>query len=53
MRNVRAVIHGHTTLARMQTLGNVFFIDTGGWRTGHGHFTLVELHTLKALQVPA
>lgn len=53
VRNVRAVIHGHTTLARMHTLGNVFFIDTGGWRTGHGHFTLVELHTLKAWQVPA
>jgi len=50
IRNVRAVVHGHTTVSRIQQLGNVFFIDTGGWRTGRGHFTLLNLHTLVAHQ---
>ena len=47
--NVRALIHGHTTLGRVEKLGNVFFIDTGGWRRGQGHFTLLDLHTLEPL----
>ena len=53
VRNVRAVIHGHMTIASMQKLGNVFFIDTGGWRPGRGHFTFVELHSLDVIQGPA
>lgn len=48
VRNIRAVVHGHMTIHSMQKLGNVFFIDTGGWRSGQGHFTLLNLHTLKA-----
>lgn len=48
VRNVRAVIHGHMTVSCMEKLGNVFFIDTGGWRHSQGHFTLLELHTLVA-----
>lgn len=52
VRNVRAVVHGHTTVPTMQTLGNVFFIDTGGWRGGQGHFTLLDLHTLAPLRGP-
>lgn len=52
VRNVRAVVHGHMTVPTMQTLGNVFFIDTGGWRTGQGHFTFLNLHTLQALRGP-
>ncbi|QNP47768.1 metallophosphoesterase [Diaphorobacter aerolatus] len=44
--NVRAVIHGHTTVNEVQRLGNTIFIDTGGWRRGVGHFTLLDLQTL-------
>ncbi|KKW69089.1 metallophosphoesterase [Lampropedia cohaerens] len=46
VRNVRAVIHGHMTVSRPAQLGNVFFIDTGGWRDG-GRFTLLDLRTLR------
>uniref|UniRef100_UPI00333E5C2E metallophosphoesterase n=1 Tax=Castellaniella defragrans TaxID=75697 RepID=UPI00333E5C2E len=49
VRNVRAIVHGHLTLPRMAQLGNVFYIDTGGWRDG-GQFTLLDLHTLKAVR---
>lgn len=48
IKNVRAVVHGHKTINRMAQLGNVYFIDTGGWRSG-GHFTLLNLHTLRAM----
>jgi len=46
IRNVRAVVHGHMTLPRPVQLGNVHYIDTGGWREG-GRFTLLDLHALK------
>lgn len=46
VRNVRAVIHGHVTVANTHKLGNVFFIDTGGWRPAQGRFTFFDLHTL-------
>ena len=39
VRNVRAVVHGHMTLACMETLGNAYFIDTNGGGGAHGHFT--------------
>ncbi|MDB5929654.1 MAG: metallophosphoesterase [Polaromonas sp.] len=52
IKHVRAVVHGHTTLPVMQVLGNVYFIDTGGWRPGQGHFTLLDLHSLTALLGP-
>ena len=52
VRNVRAVIHGHMTVGCMQKLGNVFFIDTGGWRIGRGHFTFLNLRTLVAVKGP-
>ncbi|MHA3903080.1 metallophosphoesterase [Castellaniella sp. WN] len=48
IRNVRAVVHGHVTLSRMAQLGNVFYIDTGGWRED-GQFTLLDLQTLKVV----
>ena len=48
VRNVLAVVHGHTTVRHMQTLGNVFFIDTGGWRP-QGHFTFLDLQTLRSV----
>lgn len=47
VRNIRAVIHGHNSVGRVQKLGNVFFIDTGGWRAGQGHFSLLELNALE------
>ena len=50
VRNVRAVIHGHTTLATPKKLGNVIYIDTGGWIPARGHFTFIDLQKLQALK---
>jgi len=47
IRNVRAVVHGHVVVKAPEVLGNVHFIDTGGWRPG-GCFTFLDLATLKA-----
>ena len=47
VRNVRAVVHGHMTLCKPAQLGNVYYIDTGGWQDA-GRFTLLDLHTLKS-----
>jgi serine/threonine protein phosphatase 1 len=52
VRNVRALIHGHVTLSVPRKLGNVLFIDTGGWMPGKGHFTFVELRSLKLIRGP-
>ena len=52
MRNVRALIHGHLTLAVAQQRGNVFYIDTGGWMGGEGHFTFVDLASLELIRGP-
>jgi serine/threonine protein phosphatase 1 len=46
VRNVRAVVHGHMTVPEIETLGNVFYIDTGGWKP-EGRFTFLNLHTLE------
>lgn len=51
VRHVRAVVHGHVTLARMAVLGNVYFIDTHGGRAD-GYFTFLELGALKVHPVP-
>lgn len=51
VKNIRAVVHGHKTLPAMATLGNVFFIDTGGWQPT-GRFTFLELGSLKAVTGP-
>ena len=51
IRNVRAVVHGHVVLKNPDLLGNVHFIDTGGWLPGR-YFTFLELETLKALFGP-
>lgn len=50
--NVRALVHGHMTVGCVQKLGNVFFIDTGGWRLDGGHFTFLELLTLSTVEGP-
>ena len=47
VRNVRAVLHGHMVVPYVKTLGNVYFIDTGGWTPG-GCFSFLELESLKA-----
>ena len=51
IRNVRAVVHGHMAIKTPAVLGNVHFIDTGGWHPG-GCFTFLELATLKAVKGP-
>lgn len=43
--SVRAVVVGHTPMTNVTTLGNVFFIDTMGWRGGQ--FTLLDAATLR------
>ncbi|MFV0681121.1 metallophosphoesterase [Ottowia sp.] len=48
---VHAVVHGHTTLPAMEQLGNVYFIDTGGWRPS-GRFTFLNLWSLTVLTGP-
>ena len=44
---VIAVVVGHTPLKQCAVLGNVYHIDTAGWRPQHGgSFTLLDLATL-------
>lgn len=47
VKNVRAVIVGHTPLRQPAILGNVYHIDTAGWMDGH--FTLLNLQTLECI----
>jgi len=49
VRDVRAVIVGHTPLRRPRRLGNVWHIDTAGW--SEGYFTLMELGALEVVSV--
>ena len=49
--NVHAVVHGHMVVRTPEIMGNVHFIDTGGWRLG-GYFTFLELETLKPVSGP-
>ena len=51
VRNVRALVHGHVFTPAPKVLGNVHFIDTGGWKPG-GYFTFLELETMKPLFGP-
>lgn len=45
---VRAVIVGHTPMAQPMVLGNVYHIDTMGWRP-QGRFTFLDLDTLRVV----
>jgi len=48
--DLRAMVVGHTPLPHVEVLGNVFHIDTGGWRSHHkGHFTLLDLQTMEII----
>jgi serine/threonine protein phosphatase 1 len=49
VRGLRALIHGHKVVRTPAKLGNVHFIDTGGW-LDQGRFTLLDLHTLKPVR---
>ena len=51
IRNVRAVVHGHMTVRYAKVLGNVHFLDTGGWKEGGG-FSFLELESLTVLTGP-
>lgn len=46
VKNVRAVVCGHTPNKEPVVLGNVYHIDTGGWHSS-GRFTLLNLKTLE------
>lgn len=46
---VRAVVVGHSPVARPTVLGNVHHIDTAGW-SEHGYFTVLDLATLAPVQ---
>jgi serine/threonine protein phosphatase 1 len=50
VKDVRAVVVGHTPLRRARQLGNVFHIDTAGW--SEGFFTFIELSTLRLHEQP-
>lgn len=45
VQDVRAVVVGHTPMKRMTSLGNVVFIDTGGWLGRE--FTILDARTLQ------
>lgn len=45
---LRALLVGHTPQREVRVLGNVWHIDTGGWR--NGHFTVLDLATLEVAQ---
>lgn len=48
VKNIRAVVHGHMVVRSPEILGNVHFIDTGGWKPG-GFFTFLELEALQSV----
>ena len=47
--DVRAVVVGHTPVKRPTVLGNVHHIDTGGWMTDLGYFTLIDFANLETI----
>lgn len=52
--DLRALVVGHTPLPRARVLGNVYHIDTGGWRAdGSGYFSFLELDALRLNDPPA
>lgn len=49
IKDVRAVVCGHTPLKSVVVLGNVHHIDTAGWHPSGAGFTLYDAATLKAI----
>ena len=52
IENIRAVAHGHNTIGAARVLGNRYYLDTGGWMDGRGHFSLLQLDTLELQRWP-
>jgi serine/threonine protein phosphatase 1 len=53
IKNIRAVVHGHTTIPHVTVLGNVHYIDTGGWcAPAPGRFAFLDLHSLETSYGP-
>lgn len=55
VEGVVAVVVGHTPVERWTTLGNVIYIDTGGWlppHHGNHDFTLLDAATLRPVEMP-
>lgn len=50
VKNVHAVVVGHTPVNRVVRLGNVLHIDTAGWME-QGHFTLLDVATITPEQL--
>lgn len=46
---IRAVVAGHTTVPFQMQMGNVRYIDTGGWLYNNRDFTILDLETLEAV----
>lgn len=51
--DIRAVVVGHTPLARVVVLGNVYHIDTAGWHPSGAGFTFLDAATLTTATVPS
>lgn len=48
VKGVKALVVGHTPLESVAVLGNVYHIDTMGWRPDKGgRFTIIDLDTLR------
>jgi serine/threonine protein phosphatase 1 len=52
VEDVRAVVVGHTPLAQVVVLGNVYHIDTAGWHPSGAGFTFLDADTLETVTVP-
>lgn len=46
IKDIRAVVVGHTPMQRMTSLGNTIYIDTAGWHPSGAGFTLLNANTL-------
>lgn len=49
VKDIRAVVAGHTPVRQPVVLGNVYHIDTMGWAPKRGYFTLLNLQTLETI----
>ena len=47
VEGIAGLVVGHSTVDTVTQLGNVYFIDTGGWLPRGGSFTLLDLNTLE------
>lgn len=52
VKDIRAVVVGHTPLERVEVLGNVYHIDTKGWHPNGKGFTLLNAATLTYETLP-